>query len=362
MKKIAKLSLVAAMAVTAANATALEEAIKNVDVSGKVYVETIADSNQATNGGTDTTTDLDFDITFKSKVNDNVTAVVKLEGDDEDSEKPDNNNVQDKKTANENVTVENIYFAYQNGPLTANFGRQDINTPNTDGEIGDGVLALYNAGFATFAGAYFYDTGLEDGIAALEGEDIAAAAVLGSVGPVNAELWYVKALGDHITAVVSGEVAGIKLGARYATSELDGVAKDGESLKLTASTQIGAIGLNATYFSTDKDGGATVTDASSANTYELSQLGVKGSAYNTADVDVWALGASYTMDAMKYQIDYADLEEGADKEADELRFRTTYTMSKNFKVMATYSMYEATTSGTVTKENNSARLEAKYSF
>jgi len=71
MKKIAKLSLVAAMAVTAANAGSLEEAIKNVDVSGKVYVEHIANSNklQSATEETKSLTDIDVDITFKSKVN-----------------------------------------------------------------------------------------------------------------------------------------------------------------------------------------------------------------------------------------------------------------------------------------------------
>ena len=57
--KIAKLSLVAAVAVagfTTANAQPLEEAIKNVDVSGSVVYRYNDASNDASNNGTPVTT------------------------------------------------------------------------------------------------------------------------------------------------------------------------------------------------------------------------------------------------------------------------------------------------------------------
>jgi predicted porin len=359
MKKIAKLSLVAAMAVTAANAVALEEAIKNVDVSGKVYVEFLADSNKApSNNGKEETaskSDIDVDITFKSKVNDNITSVVRVQADNGNGD--DENG---KITAGQDVTVDNVYFTYQNGGLTVMTGKQDINTPNTDGEVGNGVLALYNAGFATVAAGHFVQNEEFTG-------DVSALAVLGSLGPVNAEAWYVRVgkdntIGDgtdHFTLVASTKVGPVSLGARHAITDFDGTTKDRNSTKVTAAAAFGPVGVNATYFTTDKDGAAYVTDASSANTYELSQLGIE----NQADIDLWALGASYTMDAMKYQVDYATYDQDINKvEADELRLRATYTMSKNFQVMATYSMYEVETDNATTTEKDSARLEAKYSF
>jgi predicted porin len=375
MKKIAKLSLVAAMAVTAANAASLEEAIKNVDVSGKVYVETIANTDQTTDGETSTLTDIDVDITFKSKVNDNVTAVVRVQADKEDAENGTTNIIDNADADEDNdktdvvstssfganeVTVDNVYFTYQNGPLTANIGKQDINTPNTDGEIGDGALALYNVGPVTLAAAHFISNEITN-------HDISAAAALGSIGPVNAELWYVNVSShsENITGVVSGKLGPVSLGIRHATTDFEDSAKeDGASTKVTASASFGAIALRAAYFNTDEDNSAFVTDASSANTYELSQLGAK----NAAGVDAFAIGASYTMDKMTYAIDYAEAEKenanAADSEYEELRLRATYAMSKNFAVMATYSMYEADDKVDNTKdvENNSARLEARYSF
>jgi hypothetical protein len=364
MKKIAKLSLVAAMAVTAANAAALEEAIKNVDVSGKVYVETIANTDQTANGSTDTLTDIEVDVTVKAKVNDNVTAVVRAQADNTSTE-----DVEDAKIAgDQNVSIDNVYFSYANGGLTVNTGKQDINTPNTDGENGNGVLALYNAGFATFAAAHYISSEISK-------NDVSAVAALGSFGPVNAEAWYVRLNGDsdHYTFVASTKLAGVNLGARHAISEADAAgSNDASTTKITASANFGAFGLNAAFVSTDKDGAATVTDASSANTYELSQLGLvdddtKITDLEVADATIWAVGASYTMDAMKYQVDYADFESdlstsGDITEADELRFRATYTMSKNFKVMGTYSIYEGSREDNTKVENNSARLEAKYSF
>ena len=180
MRKFTKLSLVAALAVaglTNVNAASLEEAIKNVDVSGKVYVETLADTNKLGTTQTNTSTDIDLDLTLKSKVTDNVTAVVRIQADGGEAE--------DAAVAAQNVNADNIYFTYANGPLTVNAGKQDMNTPNTDGELGNGLLSTYNLGAVTLAGAYFYDN------AAATGSDITVLAALGSAGPVNYQAWYV---------------------------------------------------------------------------------------------------------------------------------------------------------------------------
>jgi predicted porin len=349
------------MAVTAANAVALEEAIKNVDVSGKVYIEHVATTTDGADEESKSLTDIDVDITVKSKVNDNVTAVVRVQADKEDYESTTHTN--SKGDTNpfgaQDVTVDNVYFTYVNGGLTANFGKQDINTPNTDGEIGNGILALYNIGPVTVAGAHFTETELFD-------SQTNALAVLGTVGPVNAEAWYVKvnAHSDNVTLAASTKIANVSLAARYATTDFDdALKKDGETIKVGVSTTFGPIGVSASYFTTDDDNAAFVTDASSANAFELTQLAAK----NLAGLDAYAIGASYTMDAMKYQLDYAAAEQkvanAADTEHDELRLRATYTMSKNFKVMATYSMYEVDAANNADdKESDSARIEARYSF
>ena len=78
MKKIAKLSLVAAVAVaglTTANAQPLEEAIKNVDVSGSVvYRYNDYQNNKGTNVTDDDKTDNNYKVglNLSSKVNDDI--------------------------------------------------------------------------------------------------------------------------------------------------------------------------------------------------------------------------------------------------------------------------------------------------
>lgn len=353
MKKFAKMSLVAAIAVagmTSASAASLEEAIKNTDVSGKVYVEFTSD-NSDTNDTTTNATDIDVDITFKSKVNDNITSVVRVQADGGDTE----NGI----AASQAVTVDNVYFTYVNGALTAMVGKQDINTPNTDGEIGNGIVASYTAGPVTVAGMHFIEN-------AITTDEISGLAAIATLGPVNAELWYVNVTGQsqNITGVVSGAIGPVTAKLRYANSDFDAAGvDDGNTLRVDIGAKFAGLGLTATYLTTDKDGAAVVTDPSSANTYELSQLGADSA---LADVDVWAVSANYTMDKMYYEIAYANLDQDDDQagyvESDEIRLRAKYSMSSNFAIMGTYSIYEKDVSGTETVDNDSARLEAKYSF
>ena len=75
MKKIAKLSLVAAVAVvgfTSANAQSLEEAIKNVETSGSVVYRYNDYNNDVGTGSSDSTNYYKVALNLSSKVNDDV--------------------------------------------------------------------------------------------------------------------------------------------------------------------------------------------------------------------------------------------------------------------------------------------------
>jgi predicted porin len=374
MKKFAKMSLVAAIAVagmTTANAGSLADAIKNTDVSGNLYIETLS-TNKNIKGGKDATTnltDINAEISVKSKVNDYITSVIKIESDRDYKE-----NV---GTTNENVTMEEIYFAYTNGPLATKFGLQALATPNTDGERAIGVSAAYDLGAVTLAGAYFYDNNLDvttdDGlhVGNVTDKDISAIALLGSLGPVNAEAWYVyiSDAATNVTVAANTTFADVTLGARYATTEYDGNKYgDGSTLRVDLGYSIAGFGLKAMYITTDKDGAALASDTGAANTYELTQFDLLdfGQAYEQTDLDVYALGVNYNMDTMTYYVDYVNAENGVSKaEKDELSLRAKYQMSSNFHIMATYSMMDNEFSdggATSDYEEDSARLEAKYSF
>merc|ERR1711879_136016 len=108
----AKMSLVAAVAVAGlsnVNAASLEEAIKGVDVSGQFrfrFNEHNTDSNTAANTA-ETDSDVEIEITAKVPVNDNVTAVFKIDnyGNETDGA---------AAAGAKNVTIEDYYFQYVN--------------------------------------------------------------------------------------------------------------------------------------------------------------------------------------------------------------------------------------------------------
>lgn len=349
MKKIAKLSLVAAMAVTAANAGSLEEAISGVDASGKLYVESYVsetDDNGSTSGF-----EIDADITLKNKITDNLTAVVNVEADTQ-------NNEEQGSDSSQALELSNAYFSYTNSGATINVGRMDINTPNTDGEEGEGFVGMYTMGSVTGVAAHFVTN---DGI--LQTSDINAAALLGSMGPVNAEAWYVDVsdIANNYTFVVNGSIKGINLGARYATTEykgaLDGM-DDGKTYILSASGKIQNIGLRATYLNNDEDGAALVTDDSSANTIEL----VNFVAGNVADMKAYVLGATIpVMDKVSFDLDYGWADIGDNDDASEIVGKINYKMAKSTTLTARYADYTQDIGGTETDMSH-ARLDLTYKF
>ena len=94
MKKIAKLSLVAAVAVaglTNVNAASLEEAIKGVDISGQFryrFQEKKVENEVSPVNNNETGSDVEIEVTAKVPVTENVTAVIKIDNannDDDDS-------------------------------------------------------------------------------------------------------------------------------------------------------------------------------------------------------------------------------------------------------------------------------------
>ena len=194
MKKIAKLSLVAAVAVaglTTANAQQLEDAIKKVEVSGSVvyrYNDYNSDTNYATegsdaqtgtggakNGTSSGTTGTNATQNNNYKVGLNVAApvndFVKLNtrflvssgtGDFASLETSDNGD------SNVDVELSNVYFGYTGiKNTTVNVGKQGLTTPWTvatqvDGneQTGTGALALTTVDNVTLAAGYFNQTNL----------------------------------------------------------------------------------------------------------------------------------------------------------------------------------------------------------
>lgn len=277
MKKIAKISLAAAVAVaglTTANAQPLEQAIKGVEVSGSVvyrYNDYNNDTNYATEGkstdgskdggvingkstrnnGTDSFSDNNYKVGMNvaAPVNDfvkfNSRFLVANDGGDfaggtktlDTSENGD---------LNVGVELSNAYFGFTGFKnTTINAGKQGLTTPWTvatqiDGneQTGTGLLALHTLNQnVTFAGAYFNQTNLDNSGSALEGasvggdpigaQDIATVGTIVAVGPVTLDAWYadMQEVFDSYTlgAKTSTTIGGVTLGAdaRYTSLQLD---------------------------------------------------------------------------------------------------------------------------------------------
>ena len=197
MKKIAKISLAAAVAVaglTTANAQPLEQAIKGVEVSGSVvyrYNDYNNDTNYATEGkstdgskdggvingkseknkGTNSYSDNNYKVGLNvaAPVNDFVKANTRFLVANDKGDFAGPLDTQDNGDTNVNVTLSNAYFGFTGFKnTTINAGKQGLTTPWTvatqiDGneQTGTGLLALHTLNSnVTLAGAYFNQTNL----------------------------------------------------------------------------------------------------------------------------------------------------------------------------------------------------------
>lgn len=373
MTKFVKMSLAAAVAVAglSSTASAADMMMDKTSFSGKVYVEQIVKTDDKSSSSTDGNSvaqfDIDFDITGKSKINDTLTAVVGIQA--------DGGKESENATENSNVDMNNAYFAYANKGLSVKMGRMDIETPNTDGEEGEGTFAAYTVGSITAAGAFFVnnaigvtDRDFNSAIAAKDATDISknsevsALALLGSAGPINFELWQVSlsSLVSNTTAVLGGEFSGVSVEARHATTDYENKAlKDGATTKLTIAGKVSNLGLTGIYFSTDKDNAAYVSDASSANAVELVNLTTD---HSTADASIVALIGSLPVgEKGTVTISYGDGEVGK-VDVSEYVLQYGHKIAKSTKMTVRYAGYEEEYNTGGDREKTHARVDVKYSF
>ncbi len=155
MKKFAKMSLVAAIAVAGLTSTAtagsLEEAIKGVNISG--FVEYRAESTVQTTADVAEEGSHDIDIRLQAvvPVNDMVTATIRFdENEDEDSD----DSTLDASSLD--LQVDRAFFTYMNNGLTGNFGL--MGAVLTDGGQSDGVSVAKTFGDHTLSAGFQYST------------------------------------------------------------------------------------------------------------------------------------------------------------------------------------------------------------
>lgn len=362
MKKMIKLSLVAAVAVagltTTSAASSLEDAVKNTSLSG--YVRYRLNTDEVTTAGT--VTDVGGEpavegkaaFNFKTKVNDNVTSHVKLlglysEGDQGDSISSDGT-----------LKVNQANFIVKAGKATVIAGLQTTQSPfaaNNGDTRSNGVTALIPAGPVTIAAAYYNNTITSTFV----DNEITALGAIGKFGPANVEAWYaILNQGEKDTTAMafmaSAKVGPATVAAHHATKENDnvaGVAGESENTQLSASMKAGPANVLVAYATTGKNSGDVTFDGDTDSKliYALETISTK-----TADVDAFVVGASMPVGPVKAGLTYLTGDAGT-ADISEMKLSVGYKMSKNFNVSAWYSDAEVGTTDTT-----KTRVEVKYTF
>lgn len=424
MKKIAKLSLVAAVAVagfSTANAQPLEEAIKNVEVSGSVvyrYNDYNNDSKDTVSAGEGSTTTNNYKVALNlsSKVNEDVKFNSRFV-----VGQPSNTGTGDAGFASldtndngdQNVGVEltNAYFGYTGiANTTVNVGKQGLTTPwtvaiDSDGneQTGTGILALSTVGPVTLAAAYFNQTNLDkstdashDGVKLLDNKrtpanllngsaDVVTVGAIGNLDFVTLDAWYLD-LNDTFDTYTIGaksdlDLSGVKLGidARYAALTLDKPVaaalnndkEDNSMAKLVLTAKAGIVNGKLAYAMTDKDGGLTALD-NDANT---TLLGWNLTSNGKNDADYWqAVVGVDVLSNLNLSANYGNLEykvnnlaNAAEIKEEEIYAQLTYKMSKNLNTYVRYGTYtkeykNAVSTADEINDDVRGRLQVEYTF
>jgi len=418
MRKISKLSLIAALAVTGfstANAKPLEEAIKDVDVSGSV-VYRYQNNDNAANNTSESNNYYKVGLNLSSKVNDfakfnsrflvsGVNSGLARLGTQKVTIKEDPNDPDSKDIViegfdlNPEVTLSHAYFgltAIKN--TTINVGKQGITTPWTtavdaggNDYTGTGALALSTWGPVTLAAGYFNQTNLDEATDAkmfnldknkfvdvkdiiAGSEDIAVLGAIGKFGPIDVDLWYadMQHLLDTYTVGVGGnfgsKTSNFGFDARYTNLSMKKDKDDATLIKLSLMGKVGIVNAKIAYGKTgDKVAGLTAFDNSSKTTMEGWNTAINGKQdakylQTTLGVDVINnLNLSANYNTLEYTV---NKEKNIKREEKEIFARLAYAMSKNLSTDIRYGKYTNETKSANLKINDDkrGRLQVTYTF
>lgn len=428
MRKISKISLVAAVAVagfSTANAQPLEQAIKDVEVSGSVVFRYNNYDNQVNNTTKKTETDnYKIGLNLASKVNDYVKFNSRfLVANEDNGGFASLNSKKDVGADGQaGVSLSNAYFGLTAIPNTVvNIGKQGLATPytvatdiNGNEQTGTGILALTTVGPVTAGAGYFNNTnldksteinvaqklgtgdsdntfdtrankygksayGLFDG-----GRDMYVATVQGDLDFVKLEAWYAglqNTFGSYTLAATSkldlASDAKINLEARYVELNLNNDVQDDLDLdsdknsmfRLAADGKFNIVNARLAYTNTGKKGGLTALDQDAKN----ASLGWNLTSNGIANADHYqaALGADI-LDNLNFTMNYGNLKAKetntnvlkGDIKAEEVYGQLTYKMSKNLNTYLRYGNYqeEINSTGEEKVDQNMGRIQVAYSF
>ena len=381
--KITKLSLATIIAlgtISAANAQNLEDAIKNVEISGTAAYRYNDYEAGSTKNNYKVATNL------KSSINDDLTFNTRMiigDGTTNPSSLGTLNHTTSESDTELDFALSEVNFAYsgvQNTIITA--GKQGLSTPFTidrdamgNEQTGTGLVATTNLGMVSLTGGFFNQTNIENTIGATTnetalsknltgGEDLYFATANLTVENVTLDATYINLLdtldGFTVGAKAKFDVAGVALNpyARYSSIDIDNYSKDNTLWKIGTDAQMGIFGAYVAYGQTDEEGGETGLDYSSDtgmdDHWRVTLTGISDASVVYASVN------TQVTDSVNVSINYSDLNAGSmsnDKDQSEIYGQASYQMSKNFKTFARLGQYDQDGD-----TSNMGRLHAQYSF
>jgi len=386
MKKIAKMSLVAAVAVaglTNANAGALEDAIKNTSILGYAtfrYDDRNRDDNTGSNDYSQNNTKIALGLVSKITEDISYTYVGAIVGGSDTS----NSSGDTAFGGVDGYHNGNIYTVYNNFTYTGFtntsiiFGTQGLNVPQTDvydtisgTQEGTGIAAVTTLGPVTLVGAYMNETNLFNGdqvgklgLGANEfnKDNLIVLQAMGKFAGVSLDATYID-VQDVLDSYSIGAKASVDLGAvklspfaRYTQLELDGATTDNELWAVGTKFKAGIVGGKLVYAATGKDGGFVAVDTDAEAAFQGWATQINGN----ADADTIQTNLNIDlMTGVNFAINYNTLSvDSTNTDTDEVYGQLTYKPAKNFMAYLRYGQvdYEGSNDG------ERGRIHVQYTF
>ena len=393
--KITKLSLATIIAlgsISFANAQNLEDAIKNVEVSGTVayryndYEESTSSANANRSVGSDSSNNYKAAINLGVKVNDDVKFNSRLIAGNQTNAGEKVLNTQTEGDENFDVFLSEANFDYtgvQNTVIT--LGKQGVTTPFTlsrdalgNEATGTGLVATTHMGdMVSLTGGYFNQTNFDNndgglGTVAIDGSE-SFAYITGTVAyagmTLDATYGELQDRFDAYTVGLTGAytIDELKLApyARYSSLDLDSSNNDNTLWKTGIQANLGIFGAYIAYGQTNEEGGTVGTDASSDSGMDdhwrvtLSGISDASAIYATVDTQV--------TDTVNVSLNYSGIDAGSKSNSEdqsEVYAQVAYKMSKNLSTYARLGQLEKDnfyTDGS-DLESTIGRLHVQYSF
>ena len=399
--KLVKFSLAAALAAgmfaTSASAVALEEAIKDVDISGLAFVR--YQMNKDNSKESSSTWKFRTVTNLQTKIDDNFFFLAGIrygvDAPDTDEGSFGTSTTSNGQDTDKKFMLNQLLVGWTPGSTTVMAGRYTLGTFFTDDMYGDGIKVVNTGIEGTVLAALWADAleadgdigtlgldllGTDDAIKDLTGKKVTdhnlfGVAAIGSYNPISYQMWYaylqdVAALFAIETALnfeISDNV-GLGLKGQYAFTKFDGEFKTAVPVVDDSKFAGGELSFNA--FGFDASAGYVYYKAKNGS-YSLSSFEDNGAFISAGEIlasysfyqgrnDYWFATAGYTIPGTGLRIG-ADYLSGKfnEEKADEVvgRLEYDYNSKLNFTGWYAYANYKD-----ADYKEDIMRLQATYKF